>query len=114
MRNRPKPEDFAHTRLLISGGEPLPPQIGAGFQDKFGVPLLEGYGMTESSPVVALNSQTTRKAGSVGKVIPGVQVKIVDDHDEPVSADVDGEILIAGPNVMKGYHNLPDETTAVP
>ncbi len=108
-----KPDDFAHTRLLISGGEPLPPQIGEGFRDRFQVPLLEGYGMTESAPVVALNSESTQRTGSVGRVIPGVQVKIVDDHDQILPAGIDGEILVTGPNVMRGYHNLPEETAAV-
>lgn len=108
-----KPSDFECTRLLISGGEPLPEQIGAGFRDRFGVPLLEGYGMTESSPVIALNSQNVNRSGSVGKPIPGVRVKIVDEQGAEVQENTDGEILVTGPNVMKGYHNLPDETSAV-
>ncbi len=107
------PSDFSSTRLLISGGEPLPERIGQGFRERFQIPLLEGYGMTESSPVVALNSPTSHKPGSVGQPVPGVPVKIVNDQGEELPSNTDGEILISGPGVMKGYHNLPDETAAV-
>jgi long-chain acyl-CoA synthetase len=86
-------------RYLICGASSLPPLIGR-FVDNIGIPLYEGYGLTEASPVIAANCPRAKKLGTVGKVYPGVEMKIGDDE----------EILTRGPNVMHGYHNFPEAT----
>lgn len=102
--------DFASIYAFISGGEPLPANLGQAFARRFGVPIFEGYGLTETSPVVALNMPHLNRAGSVGKLVPGVRVKIVDDEGNEQAQGQAGEVWLAGPMVMKGYHHLPRET----
>jgi len=86
-------------RNLSSGGAPLPRHLAEGFAAA-GIPLLQGYGLTESSPVISFNSLKCNRLGSVGRAIPGVEVKIAPD----------GEILTRGPHVMKGYWKEPEAT----
>jgi long-chain acyl-CoA synthetase len=86
-------------RALVSGGAPLAPEL-AWFFYGAGMPIYQGYGLTESSPVIACNTPRANRLGSVGKPIPGVRVRIAED----------GEILASGPNVMRGYYNRPTET----
>lgn len=86
-------------RNLSSGGAPLPRHLADGFQAA-GIALLQGYGLTESSPVISFNSLASNRLGSVGRPIPGVEVKIA----------ADGEILTRGPHVMRGYWKDPDAT----
>lgn len=87
-------------RLVISGSAPLDPVLNSFFLN-IGIEVFEGYGLTESSPVISCNYPGHRKLGTVGMAFPGVEVKIADD----------GEILSRGPNVMKGYYNKPEETS---
>lgn len=103
-------EDFVSIYALITGGEPLSPALRDGFQTRFGQTLYEGYGMTETSPVICLNVPTSSRVGSVGRPIPGVQIRIADDNDQPLLQGQPGEIQVHGPMVMKGYHHLPAES----
>jgi len=104
--------DFASMYAMISGGEPLPAAVAKGFQDRFGLTLYEGYGLTETSPVVCLNVPHNHRAGSVGRRVPGARVRIVGDDGTDVSPGESGEVWLAGPMVMKGYHHLPELTAA--
>jgi len=98
-------------KVCISGAAALPVEVLTAFERRFGMPLLEGYGLTEASPVVTLNPfRNRRKPGTVGIPIPHVQVKIVDEEEKPVPTGEVGEICVKGPNVMRGYHHKPEET----
>ncbi|NBV23882.1 MAG: long-chain fatty acid--CoA ligase [Proteobacteria bacterium] len=102
-------------RLCISGGAPLPLEVLKQFHTRFPkLPLIEGYGPTESSPVATVNPIFgTPKAGSVGLPIPGVELSIRDDNGNELPAGATGELCIRGPNVMQGYWNQPEETALV-
>jgi len=104
------PEDFKSTYAMLSGGEPLPATLREAFEKRFGVPLLEGYGLTETSPVISLNTPGVKRPGSVGKLIPTAKARIVDDNENDLPPGHVGEIWLGGPMIMKGYHNLPAET----
>lgn len=92
-------------KMCLSGGASLPVKVLEEFEDKFKVQILEGYGMSEGSPVVTFNQLTRgRKPGSVGTPVWGVQVKIVDDNGEEMPIGEKGEIVYKGHNVMKGYY----------
>jgi len=99
-------------RLCVSGAAPLPVKVIREFEAAFKVPLLEGYGLTEASPVVSINplEKGMSKPGTVGKPLPGIEVKVVDDAGTPLPVGTPGELLVKGPNVMKGYLNRPDDT----
>lgn len=106
---------FVPIRLCISGAAPLPAHILEKFQEKFSIPLIEGYGLTETSPVATLNPvEGARKTGSVGVPIPDVSVKIINEQGDDISdSHKVGEICIKGPNVMIGYYEKPEETAKV-
>ncbi len=89
-------------RIFVSGGAPLGKEIATWFAD-IGIRIHEGYGLTETSPVIALNNPINHRLGTVGKPMPNVEVKIADD----------GELLVRGPSVFKGYLRMPEETAAV-
>lgn len=101
-------------RMAISGAAPLPAQVLKEFSEKFPFPLLEGYGLSEASPVVTKNPlDGVRKAGSIGLPIPNVEVSIQDDIGNFLPAGEIGEVCVRGGNVMMGYWNLPAETREV-
>jgi long-chain acyl-CoA synthetase len=106
-------DSFSSVFLALSGGEPLPDGVRIGFKERFGVTLQEGFGLTETSPIVAVNSPTEFREGTVGRVIPNVEVRVVSPEQEELPCGADGEILVRGPGVMKGYHNRPEETRLV-
>ena len=103
--------DTSSLQYCVSGSAPLPLAILEGFEQKFGCPILEGYGLSEASAVLTGHSQDMpRKPGSVGMPISGVEILIVDANDNPLPVGEIGEIIARGPNIMQGYYNMPDET----
>jgi len=94
-------------RICISGGGPLAPEVFRKF-NQMGIDFVQGYGLTETSPIIALNPIEHYKETSVGKVVPQADMKIINPD-----ADGNGEIVVKGPMVMKGYYNMPEETAAV-
>lgn len=104
-------EDFASIRICIAGGAPLPVALLNQFKERYGIAICEGYGLSEASPVTAFNPyKGLMKAGSIGINIPGVENKIVDANRMEVPRGQIGEIVVSGPNVMKGYLGMPDAT----
>lgn len=96
-------------RICVSGGASLPVQVLEDFEKRFNVPILEGYGMSEGSPVVTFNHlYQERKPGSIGTPVWGCEVRLVDENDNDVPVGEKGELLYRGPNVMKGYYKRPD------
>ena len=103
--------DTSTMRVWGSGAAPLPVEVVEPFERRFGGKLLEGYGLTEASPVVSAHRLSgVRKLGSVGQPIPGVTVSIRDDDDRALPVDEVGEVCVQGPNVMVGYYRNPEET----
>jgi long-chain acyl-CoA synthetase len=113
LLNHPDRERFdaSSLQLCISGGAPLPVELLRDFESTFGCPVLEGYGLSETSPIASFNHpDRARKAGSIGTPVDGVEMKLVgEDGDAPLPGGV-GEIAIRGHNVMKGYWRRPDAT----
>jgi long-chain acyl-CoA synthetase len=98
-------------RVFISGSAPLPMQTLREFEEKFKVPLIEGYGLSEASPVVSKNPlKGTHKSGSIGIPIANVEISIQDDNGKILGPNETGEICVRGGNVMQGYWNQPEET----
>jgi len=98
-------------RICVSGAAPLPTQVLKEFEAKFHIPLIEGYGLSEASPVVTKNPlDGTRKPGSIGLPIPDVEVSIQDDSGRELGPNQTGELCVRGGNVMLGYWNQPEET----
>ncbi len=106
-------DHFSSLRYIVSGGEPLPEAVFKGYQHKFNVTLNEGYGLTETAPATNWCRPKDHKPRSVGMALPGVEMKIISPEGEKLGTDEDGEICLRGPNVMKGYFKLPEETAAV-
>ncbi len=116
LLNHPERESFdtSSLRLCMSGGAALPVEVLRGFDEAFDTKVLEGYGLSETSPVASFNHpERERKPGSIGTPIEGVEMKVVDEHDADVPTGEVGEIVIRGHNVMKGYWNKPDATEEV-
>ena len=103
--------DTSSLRIGISGGDSMPVEVLNNFEEKFGVVILEGYGLSETSPGACFNrSSEERKVGSIGIPFWGVELKIVDEDDEEAPVNEPGELLVRGHNVMKGYYKNPETT----
>jgi long-chain acyl-CoA synthetase len=108
--------DVSALRMCVSGGAALPVEVMRGFEETFGCMILEGYGLSETSPVASFNHpDRVRKPGSIGTPIRGVELRVVDEKGEDVPAGEVGEIAIRGHNVMKGYWRRAEATAeAIP
>jgi len=106
--------DLAKTatlRVCVSGGASMPVEVLRGFEEKFGCIILEGYGLSETSPVASFNHpDRARKPGSIGTPIEGVQMRLIDDEGHTAPREEIGEIAVRGHNVMKGYWGKPEAT----
>ncbi|NRD78376.1 fatty acid--CoA ligase family protein [Bacillus sp. BRMEA1] len=107
------PEDLKSFRLCISGGASLPVALLKNFEEKFHVMISEGYGLSEASPVTCFNPlDRPRKPGSIGTSIMNIENKVVNELGEELPVGQAGELIVRGPNVMKGYYKMPEETAA--
>ncbi|MCM3411282.1 fatty acid--CoA ligase family protein [Metabacillus litoralis] len=105
------PDDLKSLRICISGGASMPVALLKGFEQKFKVIVSEGYGLSEASPVTCFNPlDRPRKAGSIGTNIVNVENKVVNELGEELPPNHVGELIVRGPNVMKGYYKMPEET----
>ena len=104
--------DVSSLRICVSGGAPLPGEVMVAVDRRFGVDVLEGYGLSETSPVATFNlPDRPKRPGSIGLPVPGVELRLVDQAGKEVTdAGTPGEIWVRGPNVMKGYLARPDDT----
>ena len=117
LQQKSLPEhDLGCIRLCISGSAPLPPDIFRKFQELTGASILEGYGLTEASPITHINPRDPQrqKIGSIGLPLPGTDARIVDADKggAPLPPGQEGELVVRGPQVMQGYRNRPEETAA--
>lgn len=112
--NKSEPGDFKSLRLMVAGADKCPDALREGYLKKHGVTLLEGYGATETSPVISVNSIEFNRPGSTGKVIPNVRVRIenFETGEECATKEV-GKIMVKGDSVMKGYYDDPELTAEV-
>jgi len=109
--NKSEPGDFKTLRLMVAGADKCPDSLREGYMKKHGVTLLEGYGATETSPVISVNSLEFNRPGSTGRVIPNVHVRIENfETGEECKIREVGKILVKGDSVMKGYYNDPELT----
>ena len=106
-------DSFATVRLALSGAAKMPEDATRRLQQRFGLQLAEGYGLTEASPVVTSSAGLPLKIGSVGKVLDGITVRIVDEDGDDVLEGDAGEIWVKGPNVFMGYLDDPEQTKRV-
>ncbi len=116
MLNHPDRDryDVSSLRTCVSGGSAMPVEVMRGFEKAFGCVVLEGYGLSETSPVASFNHlDREHKPGSIGTPIEGVELKVFDENDNELPVGEVGEIVIRGHNVMKGYWNRPDATAEV-
>ncbi|TDX28452.1 long-chain acyl-CoA synthetase [Modicisalibacter xianhensis] len=102
--------DFSSLKLTISGGMALTKPVAKRWEEVTGCPVAEGYGMTETSPVVSFNPPRAIQLGTIGKPVPGTSVKIVDGDGEALPFGEAGELCVKGPQVMRGYWNRPEDT----
>ncbi len=102
--------DFSNLKLTISGGMALQTSVAEDWQKKTGCDICEGYGMTETSPVVCVNPPTAIKTGTIGLPVPSTKVKVIDEQENALGLNEPGELCVQGPQVMKGYWERPDAT----
>jgi len=108
------PGDFKTLRLMIAGADKCPDALRAGYKEKHGVTLLEGYGATETSPVISVNTLEFNRPGSTGKVLPNIKVRIENfETGEDCATGETGKVMVKGPSVMNGYYNDPEQTNEV-
>lgn len=113
LLDAPAESEVGSLELCVSGGAAMPREVMRAFEDRFGCEVREGYGLSETSPLVALNPPgRARRPGSVGVPIPGVEVKVLGDDGAELEARQVGEVLVRGHNVTKGYWNRPHDTAA--
>lgn len=104
--------DFKPLKITVAGGMALQRSVAEKWQKMTGCPLCEGFGMTETSPVVTVNPlDGTHRIGTIGLPVPSTDVRVVDEEGNPLGPNQTGEIQVKGPQVMKGYYNRPEETT---
>jgi long-chain acyl-CoA synthetase len=109
VRSKISAEPLRPLRLAVSGGDALPPNVRDGYRQRFGQELLEGYGLTETSPVISVNTPAENRPGTVGRVLPGVEVRIQGEDGADQLPASQGEVQVRGPNVMAGYFHRPEE-----
>ena len=107
------PDKFASVKLAVSGAEPLSRRVYDAVLERTGMNLIEGYGLTETSPIVSANQPWAHRVGTVGRPLPGVEVQVRDTSGQPLDHGQEGELCVRGPLVMQGYFNRPAETAAV-
>ncbi len=106
--------DTSSLRFGICGAAPASAELLGRFEDRYGFPLLEGYGLSEGTCASTLNPVSgPRRAGTVGIAFPGQEIRIVDPNGTDMGVGMDGEVVVRGPNVMRGYLGRPDETARV-
>ncbi len=106
--------DFSSVRFCVTGGAPIPPDLISEFEKKFKVKIMEGYGLTEASPVCSFSRLSmVQKPGSIGVSLPDVTLKVFDENDRELPPGEIGELVVKGPNVMKGYYKNEKATATV-
>jgi long-chain acyl-CoA synthetase len=106
------PKIASNLRMCFAGGSPLPLEVLKGFEAKFNTKIIEGYGLSETSPIAVFNKSGSARAGSVGFPVWGVEIRLTDENGNDVADGELGEILIRGHNIMKGYYKRPEATAA--
>lgn len=107
------PKSFAGIRIALTGAAKMPEDVTRLFQERFGLNIYEGYGLTEASPVVSMSIGYQFKVGSVGRVLPGVEVRLVDENGEDSLRGDAGELWVRGDNIFMGYLDDPQATSRV-
>jgi long-chain acyl-CoA synthetase len=110
LNNPESRKQLKSLRYVFSGGTSMPAEIVRQWMESFGIPIHEAYGMTEAASIVSFNHLFRHKIGSIGMPAGIIELKVVDSHDNELKQGERGEIIIRGPNIMKGYYEQPEET----